>query len=77
MKKKLLISIVLVILLLPSTMTIAGKPSDLPDQAFRNGPKENIQEFLYNLFQEIAFRIYQKKGWVPQGILEVLDGLGR
>ena len=77
MKKKLLISIVLVILLLPSTMTIVGKPYDLPDQTFRNGPKDNNQLFLCNHFQELAERIYLKKGWVPNGIMEILFSFGR
>jgi len=76
MKKKLFISIVLVMLLFASAMTVAGKPSDLPDQADRNGRRDDIQESLYNLFDEIAFRIYQKKGRVPLGILEVLNSLG-
>lgn len=73
MKKKLFILIVLVMLLFASTMIVAGKPSDLPDQAYRNGKKDDIKEFLYILFDEIASRIYQKKGWVPQGILEILN----
>ena len=76
MKKKLLISVVLVMLILASTMIVAGKPSDLPDQAYRNEKKDDIQRFLYILFDEIAYRIYQKKGWVPQGILDVLYSLG-
>ena len=77
MKKKLLISIVLVILLLPSTMTIVGKPYDLPDQTFRNGPKDNNQLLLFIHLQEIAEKIYLKKGWVPNGIMEILTSIGR
>ena len=77
MKKIFIISIVLVILIVPSTMIAVGKPSDLPEQTHRNGPKENIQAFLYELFQQIALKQYQKKGWLPQGINEVLNGLGR
>ena len=77
MKKKLLISIVLVIFLFTCTITIPGKQSELPEQASKNGPKEDHELFLYDHFQQLALKLYEKKGRVPQGILEILSGLGR
>ena len=77
MKKKLIISILVIIMLFPSTLIATAKPSEIPGQIKRNGPKEDIQQFLFLLYQEIAERHYLKKGWVPQGILNQLDDLGR
>ena len=76
MKKIIFISIVLVMLLFASTIVVAKKPADLPDQAYRNERKDDIKEFLFMLFDEIAFRLYEKMGWVPQGIMERLSSLG-
>jgi hypothetical protein len=64
-KIKLLIPIVLVMLLSSSTIAIAAKPSDLPEQANLKGQKEDIEEFLIYNFIEILTRIYDKKNWVP------------
>ncbi len=77
MKKKLIISIVLVMLIIPSTIAIAGKSFDLPDQASTKKSGENKEELHYIHFQELASKMYEKKGWVPQGILEILMDLGR
>ena len=77
MKKKLIISIVSVMLLIPCTMAIAGKSFDLPDQATIKNSGENKEELHYNHFQELASKMYEKKGWVPQGIREILMDLGR
>ena len=77
MKKKLIISIVLVMLLIPCTIEIAGKSFDLPDQATIKNSGENKEELHYIHFSELASKMYEKKGWVPQGILEILMDLGR
>ena len=77
MNKKLIISIVLVMLLIPCTLAIVGKPFDLPDQSTLNKSGENKEELHYLHFQELASKMYEKKGWVPQGILEILMDLGR
>jgi len=76
MKKIIFIAIVLVMLLFASTIVVAKKPADLPDQAYQNERKEDINEFLFMLFDEIAFRLYEKLDRVPQGILERLSSLG-
>lgn len=77
MKKKLLIFIVVVMLLIPSTIAIAGKSFDVPDQASIKKSGENKEENHYIHFQELAEKLYEKKGWVPQGILDILSSLGR
>lgn len=77
MIKKIYISIVLVMLLFASTMIVAAKPSDLPEQAYSNKGKDDFKESQYMRFDKIACRTYEKIGWVPQGIQEkllILDG---
>ena len=77
MKKIIIMSTMLVILLIPSTMISVAKTSDLLDETNRNGPKDNTKEFILSVFQQIADKHYEKKGWVPQGIMDILSSLGR
>jgi len=76
-KIKLLVPVVLIIILFASTLTVAARPSYRPDRTYRKGMSDAIREFLYNLFVEIADRLYEKNGKVPQGILNALSMLGR
>ena len=77
MKIKLFTPIVLVMILFASTLTVAAKPSDLPAQAYRKGLRDNIRAFLYDIFLEIANRFYEKRGSVPQWLINTLNSLGR
>ena len=76
MKIKLLIPIVLVIIF-ASTIAIAAKPSDLPDQAYSNGPSLDKQMARYFHLEEIAYRLWLENGWVPQGLLNAMGSSGR
>ena len=73
MKKKLLIVLVVILILFPCTMITAAKSLDIPGQTKRNGPKENIYDMLYLHFQELAEKHFLKMGWIPQGLLMILD----
>jgi len=78
-KKKLFISIVLilVILLSASTMVVAKKPSNLPVQAYSQGQSEEFKMLLYEHFVEIYDQLYEKNGKEPRGILQILESIGR
>ena len=77
MKIKLFIPIVIVMILFASTIAIAAKPSDLPDQAYSKGPSLDKQMSRYFHLEEIAFRLWLEKGWVPQGLMNAMGSTGR
>jgi hypothetical protein len=77
MKKKLMVSIVLVLILIPCTINIAGKQNDLPDQASLKKSGEDKELVKYIHFQDLAAKLYEQNGWVPEGILEILSSIGR
>ncbi|KYK34036.1 MAG: hypothetical protein AYK22_00965 [Thermoplasmatales archaeon SG8-52-3] len=76
-KIKLFIPIVLVTIIFASTLAIAAKPSDLPDQAYNNGPSLDKQMARYFRLDEIAYRLWLEKGWVPEGLLMAMGSSGR
>ena len=77
MKIKLFIPIVFVILLSASTLVLAAKPSDLPDQAYGKGHSEDSKWLRYEHFVELYTRLYDKFGEEPQAIARILSNLGR
>jgi hypothetical protein len=76
-KIKLFIPIVLVMIISASTIAIAAKPSDLPDQAYSNGPSLEKQMARYFHLEELAYRFWLENGWVPEGILRAMGSSGR
>ena len=77
MKSKFYIIILLLLILYITSVTVVAFPLDMPDKASLKGIGNKDPDFLYNHFQEIANKMYLKKGWVPSGILEILESLGR
>ena len=77
MKIKLLVPIVLIILLSSSTIVMAAKPSDLPEQAYSKGKSEANGMDKYFHLEEIAFRLWQKNGIQPRGLLNAMGIYGR
>lgn len=74
---KLLLPIVIIIILFASTIAIAAKPSDLPDQAYNKGQSEEKRMARYFHLDELANRLYEKNGRVPQGLINILSSFGR
>lgn len=77
MKIKLFIPIVLVTIIFASTLAIAAKPSDLPDQAYNTGPSLDKQMDRYFRLDEIAYRLWLEHDWVPEGLLKAMGSSGR
>ena len=77
MKIKLLILVVLVTIIFASTVAIAAKPSDLPDQAYNKGPSLEIQMARYFRLNDLAYRFWLETGSVPQGLLRAMGSSGR
>lgn len=77
MNIKLLAPIVFIILLSASTIAMAAKPSDLPEQAYSKGQSEANSMDKYFRLDEIAFRLWQKNGIQPQGLLNAMGIYGR
>ena len=76
-KIKLTIIMVLIMILFASTIAIAAKPSDLPEQAYSKGQSEEKRMERYFHFEELANRLFEKNGEVPQGLINILSSFGR
>jgi hypothetical protein len=76
-KIKLLILLVLVTIIFASTIAIAAKPSDLPEQAYNKGPSLEKQMDRYFRLEEIAYRFWLETGEVPEGLLRAMGSSGR
>ena len=76
-KIKLFILVVLVTIIFASTIAIAAKPSDLPEQAYNKGPSWEKQMERYFRLDEIAYRLWLENGWVPEGLLRAMGNSGR
>jgi len=76
-KIKLLIIVVLVTIIFASTIAIAAKPSDLPDQANSNGPSLEKQMARYFRLSELAYQFWLETGEVPEGLLRAMGNFGR
>jgi hypothetical protein len=76
-KIKISIIVVLIMILFASTIAIAAKPSDLPEQAYNKGQSEEKIMERYFHFNEIASMLYEKTGKVPPGLMNILSSFGR
>ncbi len=64
-------------ILFASTIAIAAKPSELPDKAYRKGQSEDKRIARYSHLEEIVYRLFEKNGRVPQGLINILISFGR
>lgn len=76
-KIKLLIPIVIVMLLFASTIAIAAKPDDLTDKAYIKGYSDEFKELLFDHFIELYNKIYEINEKEPNGIILMLESIGR
>jgi hypothetical protein len=76
-KIKLFIPIVFIIILLTSTLTAAARPWFIPSQSRREEIRENVRAILFNVLSEMADRLYERTGHVPQWLDNALGALGR
>lgn len=77
MKIKLFVIVVLVTIIFASTIAIAAKPSDLPEQANNKGQSFEKQMARYIHLDQLAYQFWIETGSVPEGINNALERIGR